>query len=162
MSKTGGFLMAIALAAVLFAAAVLTGVVTLNVGGSGGTHAYKNKGVLEVVCDVEASKPTDGLVPPFETVRLTLPAVFDFDENTGAYAGEYTISLNRKGTLKVDGERLEINRPSMFKRHGAVIIGEHVTLNRRTGEFRQWLDLDGGKRLDLITGSCKRTDNAPF
>lgn len=162
MSKSGGFLMAIVLAAALVAAAVLTGVVTLNVGGSGGQHAYKNKGVLEVVCDVEASKPTDGLVPPFETVRLTLPAVFDFDENTGAYAGEYTISLNRKGTLKVNGEQLEINRPSMFKRHGAVIIGEHVTLNRRTGEFRQWLDLDGGKRLDLITGSCKRTDNAPF
>lgn len=162
MSKTGGILMAIAIAVALFAAAVLTGVVTLNVSGNSGGRTYANKGVLEVICDVEASKPTDGLVPPFETVRLTLPAVFNFDESTGSYAGEYTISMNRKGTLKVEGEQLEIHRPSMFKRHGTVIIGEHVTLNRRTGEFRQWLDLEGGKRLDLITGSCKRTDNAPF
>lgn len=162
MSRTVSIFVAIALAVALFAAAVLSGVVSLNVGGNGSKRTYANKGVLEVICDVEASKPNDGLVPPFDTVRLTLPAVFNFDESTGAYAGEYTMSMNRKGTLKVNGERLEINRPSMFKRHGAVIIGEHVTLNRRTGEFRQWLDLDGGKRLDLITGSCKRTDNAPF
>lgn len=162
MSKTGSIFLAVALAVALFAAAVLSGVVTLNIGGNGNKRTYANKGVLEVICDVEASKPTDGLVPPFDTVRLTLPAVFDFDENTGAYAGEYTMSMNRKGTLKINGELLEVHRPSMFKRHGAVIIGEHVTLNRRTGEFRQWLELDGGKRLDLITGSCKRTDNAPF
>jgi hypothetical protein len=29
-------------------------------------------------------------------------------------------------------------------------------------ELKQWLDLDGGKRLDLIVGHCKRTNNAPF
>ena len=40
--------------------------------------------------------------------------------------------------------------------------GEHVTLDRTNGEFKQWIDLDGEKRLDLITGRCKRTTNAPF
>jgi hypothetical protein len=91
-----------------------------------------------------------------------MQAVFNFDEGTGAYPGEYTISMNRKGTLKVDKDLLEIYRPAMFKRHGMIIIGEHVTLDRRTGELKQWLDLDGGKRLDLIVGHCKRTNNAPF
>ena len=62
--------------------------------------------------------------------------------------------MNRKGTLKVNGELLELHRPAMFKRFGTVIMGEHVTLNRKTGEFRQWLDLEGEKRLDLIAGTC--------
>jgi hypothetical protein len=43
-----------------------------------------------------------------------------------------------------------------------MITGEHFTLNRRNGQFKQWLDLEGDKRLDLITGRCKRATNAPF
>jgi uncharacterized surface anchored protein len=115
-----------------------------------------------VICDVEISRPGDTLTPPFDTVKLTLPAIFNFEEKTANYPGEYTISMNRKGTLQVREAVLEIHRPAMFKRHGVVIIGERVTLNRKTGEFSQWLELDGGKRLDLISGTCKRTDNAPF
>ena len=115
-----------------------------------------------VVCELDVSKPNETLTPPFDTVRLTMPAQFDFDENTGWYTGEYTISMNRKGTLHVRGDVLEVSRPAMFKRYGLVITGEHFTLDRKNGEFRQWLDLDGDKRLDLITGYCKRTTNAPF
>jgi hypothetical protein len=162
MSKTTSLFLAIAAIIVLAVAASVTGLVTFNFGGQAKTGSYKNKGVLEVVCDAEISKPGERLTPPFELTRLSLPAIFDFEENTGAYPGEYTISMNRKGTLKVDGDRLEIYRPAMFKRHGVIITGEHVTLDRRTGELKQWLDLDGGKRLDLIVGSCKRTNNAPF
>jgi hypothetical protein len=44
----------------------------------------------------------------------------------------------------------------------ALVAEAGATLNRKTGEFSQWLELDGGKRLDLISGTCKRTDNAPF
>ena len=44
----------------------------------------------------------------------------------------------------------------------SVVLGEHVTLDRTNGEFKQWIDLDGEKRLNLITGRCKRTTNAPF
>ena len=162
MSRTASILLAIAVIVVLCVAASVTGLVTFHIGGNAKQARFLNKGVLEVVCDAEISKATDGLVPPFEVSRTPLPAIFDFEDGTGAYPGEYTISMNRKGTLKVEGELLEIYRPAMFKRHGVVIIGEHVTLDRRTGQLKQWLDLEGGKRLDLINGSCKRTNKAPF
>lgn len=123
---------------------------------------FQSKGKLEVVCDVEVSHLNEGLTQPFETSKLSLPAQFDFEEKTGWYTGEYTISKNRKGTLKIEGAVLEIYRPAMFKRHGLVILGEHVTLDRSTGQFKQWIDLENEKRLDLITGSCKRTTDAPF
>lgn len=140
--------------------AEISGLISLN--PSSKKTAYQSKGKIDVVCDLEVSKPGDSLAQPFETIRQTMPAQVDFDENTGWYTGEYTISMNRKGTLQVKDDLLMVSRPAMFKRHGLIIIGEHFTLNRRNGEFKQWLDLDGGKRLDLINGRCKRTDNAPF
>lgn len=162
MSKTTTVIMAVMLAIAAFAIGIFSGLISMNIGGQSGKARYANKGKLEVICDVEISRPGETLAQPFDTVKLTLPAIFNFEDSTAAYPGEYTISMNRKGTLHVKDAELEIHRPAMFKRHGTVIIGEHVTLNRKTGEFRQWLDLDGGKRLDLITGTCKRTDNAPF
>lgn len=162
MSKAAAVLLALALVAVAGIAASLAGLVSFSLGPAAKPQRFANKGVLEVVCEVQVSRPGETLALPFETSKLTLPAVFDFDEHTGAYPGEYTISMNRKGTLHVKDEHLEIHRPAMFKRHGTVITGEHVTLNRQTGEFRQWLELNGGKRLDLVRGTCKRTDNAPF
>lgn len=162
MSKTTALIMAVILAVAACAIGVMSGMITLNVGDKSGKASFANKGKLEVVCDVDISRPGETLAMPFDSVRLTLPAVFNFDENTAAYPGEYTISMNRKGSLLVKDSLLEIHRSAMFKRHGVIIIGEHVTLDRKTGEFRQWLDLDGGKRLDLISGTCKRTDKAPF
>lgn len=144
----------------LIALAQMSGLISL--GASGPKQAYQNKGRLDVVCDLEVSKPTDNLSQPFDKARMTMPAQFDFEENTGWYTGEYTISMNRKGTLQVQDDLLKVSRPAMFKRYGLVITGEHFTLNRRNGEFKQWLDLGGNKRLDLITGHCKRTTNAPF
>ena len=126
------------------------------------TQKFQSKGKLEVVCDVEISHLNEGLTQPFDVDKLTLPAEFDFEEKTGWYTGEFTISKNRKGTLKVEGSVLEIYRPAMFKRYGLTIIGEHVTLDRSNGQFKQWIDLEGEKRLDLITGHCKRTTDAPF
>ncbi len=161
MSKTVSILLGAALSVLLLVIAAMTGLISLNI-GSNAPEKFLNKGKLEVICEVNVNKPSDGLNQPFETSKLTLPAIFEFDESTGAYAGEYAISLNRKGTLRVNGEVLEISRPAMFKRYGLVITGEHITLNRRTGEFKQWLDLEAGKRLELIAGRCKRTDNAPF
>jgi len=123
---------------------------------------FQSKGKLEVVCEVEVSRLNEGLTQPFEVDKITIPAEFDFEEKTGWYTGEFTISKNRKGSLKVEGPVLEIYRPAMFKRYGLIVLGEHVTLDRTNGEFKQWIDLDGEKRLDLITGRCKRTTNAPF
>ena len=123
---------------------------------------FQSKGKLEVVCEVEVSRLNEGLTQPFDIDKITIPAEFDFEEKTGWYTGEFTISKNRKGTLKVEGPVLEIYRPAMFKRYGLIVLGEHVTLDRTNGEFKQWIDLDGEKRLDLITGRCKRTTNVPF
>lgn len=162
MSKITALVLAVILAVAACGIGVLSGVISLNLGAQPDKSRFGNKGVLEVICDVEISRPGDTLTPPFDTVKLTLPAIFNFEEKTANYPGEYTISMNRKGTLQVREAVLEIHRPAMFKRHGVVIIGERVTLNRKTGEFSQWLELDGGKRLDLISGTCKRTDNAPF
>ena len=162
MSRIVSILLGIAVIVLACVAASVTGLVTFNIGGNANQAAFRNKGILEVVCDAEISKPGERLVPPFEITRTPMQAIFDFDDGTGAYPGEYTISMNRKGTLKVNKDVLEIYRPAMFKRHGIIIVGEHVTLDRRTGELKQWLDLDGGKRLDLIVGRCKRTNNAPF
>ncbi len=162
MSKLVILLIAAALAIALLLAGQLTGLVSLNFGGGTDAHRYKNAGMLEAVCDAEVSRPGDTLAPPFETNRLTLPVVINFDDSTGAYPGEHTISMNRKGTVHVKDSLIEIHRPAMFKRYGAVIVGEYVTVNRQTGELKQWLELDDGKKLQLITGTCKRTDNAPF
>jgi hypothetical protein len=145
--------------ALLFGGLIATGVV--HWGEEPKAH-FQSKGKLEVVCEVEVSRPNEGLSQPFDVDKMTIPAEFDFEEKTGWYTGEFTISKNRKGTLKIEGAVLEIYRPAMFKRYGLIILGEHVTLDRTNGEFKQWIDLDGEKRLDLITGRCKRTTNAPF
>jgi hypothetical protein len=50
----------------------------------------------------------------------------------------------------------------MFIRYGLNVTGEHFTLDRSNGEFRQWLALKDGKKLDIVSGHCKRTTNAPF
>ena len=160
MNKTITALLALIVLAGLLFIAQKNGLLGLEMDGK--KQSYQSKGKLDVVCDLEISKPSDDLAQPFDTTRVTMPAQFDFDENTGWYTGEYTISMNRKGTLQVQDDLLKVSRPALFKRHGLIITGEHFTLNRRNGEFKQWLDLDGGKRLDLITGRCKRTTNAPF
>jgi hypothetical protein len=160
MKKTITVLLTLIVVAGLIVIAQVNDLISFDAGDK--KQAYQSKGKLDVVCDLDVSKPGDNLVPPFDTVRMTMPAQFDFEENTGWYTGEYTISMNRKGTLQVQDDLLKVSRPALFKRHGVAIIGEHFTLSRRNGEFRQWLDLEGGKRLELITGRCKRTTNAPF
>ncbi len=158
-SRMSVILICLTVLALLFGGLIATGVV--HWGEEPKAH-FQSKGKLEVVCEVEVSRLNEGLSQPFDVDKMTIPAEFDFEEKTGWYTGEFTISKNRKGTLKIEGAVLEIYRPAMFKRYGLIILGEHVTLDRTNGEFKQWIDLDGEKRLDLITGRCKRTTNAPF
>ena len=160
MNKTITALLVLIVLAGLAIIAEMTGMLSLDMNGK--KTDYQSKGKLEVVCDVEVSKPNDTLSQPFDTTHLTIPAQFDFDENTGWYMGEYAMSMNRKGTLHVEDDLLKVSRPALFKRYGLTITGEHFTLNRRNGEFKQWLDLGSDKRLDLIKGRCKRTTKAPF
>ena len=149
-------------AAVLVLLAKLTGIISLP--GSGGSNEaqFHNTGVLELVCNLEVKRPVNGLSQPLEVSSLVMPAGIDFNEGTGWYTGEYAISTNRKGTLHINGSVLEVSRPSMFSRYGINIIGEHFTLNRANGEFRQWLDIKGSKKLELITGNCMRLEKKPF
>jgi hypothetical protein len=160
MNKTITALLALVVLGGIVITAQVTGLISLEMNGK--KPSYQNKGKLDVICELEVSKPHDNLSQPFDTARLTMPAQFDFDENTGWYTGEYAISMNRKGTLNVQDDLLKVSRPALFKRYGLMITGEHFTLNRRNGQFKQWLDLEGDKRLDLITGRCKRATNAPF
>ncbi len=161
MSKVRTALLLLAALIAVVLVAYLMGVITINRGNSKEPH-YQTRGKLEAVCEVTVQRPVDGLDQQFETSRLPLPVVIDLDEMTGAYAGEYAISLNRKGTLHVNGDKLEIVRQAMFKRYGLTIQGEHAVLDRKSGEFQQWLDLGNDKKLTLMTGKCQRPDNAPF
>ncbi len=160
MNKIITALLALIVLGGIIITAQMTGLISLDMNDK--KPPYQNKGKLDVVCELEVSKPNDNLSQPFDTARSTMPAQFDFDENTGWYTGEYAISMNRKGTLNVQDDLLKVSRPALFKRYGLMITGEHFTLNRRNGQFKQWLDLEGDKRLDLITGRCKRATNAPF
>ena len=160
MKKTIIALLALVVLAGIIIAAQIMGLISLDINDK--KTPFQSKGKLDVICDLEVSKPSDNLSQPFDVVRLTMPAQFDFDENTGWYTGEYAISMNRKGTLHVQDDLLKVSRPAMFKRFGLIITGEHFTLNRRNGQFKQWLDLEGDKHLYLITGRCKRATNAPF
>ena len=160
MNKIITALLALIVLGGIIITAQMTGLISLDMNDK--KPPYQNKGKLDVICELEVSKPHDNLSQPFDTARLTMPAQFDFDENTGWYTGEYAISMNRKGTLNVQDDLLKVSRPALFKRYGLMITGEHFTLNRRNGQFKQWLDLEGDKRLDLITGRCKRATNAPF
>lgn len=148
-------------AAILVTLAQLTGLINLN-GKIEHESKFHNTGALELVCDLEIKRPIDGLTQPFEVTRKTMPAGVNFENNTGWYTGEYAISTNRKGTLSIKGSVLEVSRPAMFSRYNISIISEHFTLDRNNGEFEQWLELKGGKKLVLITGSCMRSEKKPF
>ena len=148
-------------AAALLVLAQLTGLINLT-GKSEHKSQFHNTGALELVCDLEIKRPIDGLAQPPEITRKIMPAGVDFENNTGWYTGEYAISTNRKGTLSIKDSVLEVSRPAMFSRYGISIISEHFTLDRNNGEFEQWLELKGGKKLVLITGSCMRSEKKPF
>ena len=61
MSKVIAILAGIVITVVLIAAAHFAGLISLDVGGNGKSVRYKNKGILEVVCDVEISRPGEWL-----------------------------------------------------------------------------------------------------
>jgi len=122
---------------------------------------YSNKGIYEVICDSEVARPLNGLGQPPEVTRVMLPAGVDFEEGTGWYTGEFAISANRKGSLKIDGAILTVSRPAMFTRYGTSIQGEYFTIDRQSGEFKQWLAIAGDKKLFIVSGNCKKSSKSP-
>ena len=51
--------------------------------GEESTSGFQKKGVLTVICEVEVSRPINGLGQPFEVESMTMPAEFNLDEKTG-------------------------------------------------------------------------------
>jgi hypothetical protein len=160
MQKIFVFFIVIIIGVLSILAAQLAGLINF---GSNKTDSvtYSNKGVYEVICDSEVARPLNGLGQPPEVTRVTLPAGVDFEEGTGWYTGEYAISANRKGSLKVDGAILTVSRPAMFSRYGTSIQGEYFTIDRQSGEFKQWLAIEGDKKLYIISGNCKKSTKSP-
>ncbi len=157
MKKAIPAILFLIIAFVLLIAAKMTGMIKFGGEELPEDFAHNNNGKIEVVCDVEVSRPVNGLGQPTENSRMTLVAGADFEENTGWYTGEYAMSTNRKGTLKINNAVLEVSRPALFNRYGVAILGEHFTLDRSNGEFRQWLDLKDNKKIYIISGTCKRS-----
>ncbi len=153
---------ALAFTVLLIALAQLTGLINFPFANSSAQQGYRNSGTLELLCEVSASRPVNGLDQPFEITKLTLPAGIDFENSTGWYMGEFAMSANRKGTLKVSNALLEVSRSAMFSRFDLSILGEHFTLDRRNGAFHQWLDLKNGKKLEIVAGHCKRKSGGAF
>jgi hypothetical protein len=157
MKKSIIFLLLVIIASILVITALLTGLIKLGNNNNTTDFANDNSGKIELVCDVEVARPVNGLGQPPETSRMTLAAGADFEENTGWYTGEYAISTNRKGTLKIDRAVIEVSRPALFSRYGVTILGEHFTLDRTNGEFKQWLALKDDKKIYIVSGTCKRS-----
>jgi hypothetical protein len=160
MQKILIFFIIIIIGVLSILAAQLSGLINLGLNNSNDI-TYSNKGVYEVICDSEVARPLNGLGQPPEITRVMLPAGVDFEEGTGWYTGEYAISTNRKGSLKVDGAILTVSRPAMFSRYGTSIQGEYFTIDRQNGEFKQWLAIEGDKKLYIISGKCKKSSKSP-
>lgn len=160
MQKVLVFFIVIIIGVLSILAAKMSGLINFDLQNTDSV-TFNNKGVYEVICDSEVLRPLNGLGQPPEITRVTLPVGVDFEEGTGWYTGEYAISTNRKGSLKVDGAILTVSRPAMFSRYGTSIQGEYFTIDRQSGEFKQWLAIEGGKKLYIISGKCKKSSRSP-
>jgi len=152
--------------------ALLLSMVAYQVGLNGGRRASadteleaaaqrKDKS-LDLICELRVSMPRSGIDSPRETYSQAFIARIDFTSKSGWYQGQFAISETRKGTVTTEGSTLTVRRPAMFQRFGATIAGETFSINRETGEFRQWLILQDGQILELMRGYCGTYAKAPF
>lgn len=122
-----------------------------------------NKGVIDLICELELD--LDGQltlgIKENEPSRITMAQV-DFEKNSGWYQGKIAISESRAGTLSVVGSRLKVTRPAMFQRFGVMISGEEFVVDRKTGSFVQSLNLNDGRTVKLIKGTCAKVIKPPF
>jgi hypothetical protein len=122
-----------------------------------------NKGVMDLICELELD--LDGQltlgIKENEPSRITMAQV-DFEQKSGWYQGKIAISESRAGTLTLMGTRLKIYRPAMFQRFGVMITGEEFVVDRKTGSFTQSLNLNDGRSVKLIKGTCAQVIKPPF
>jgi hypothetical protein len=122
-----------------------------------------SKGVMDLICELELD--LDGQlalgIKENEPSRITM-AQIDFEQKSGWYQGKIAISESRAGTLTLVGTRLKIYRPAMFQRFGVMITGEEFVVDRKTGSFVQSLNLQDGRNVKLIKGTCAKVIKPPF
>ena len=122
-----------------------------------------SKGVMDLICELDLD--LDGQlilgIKENEPTRITM-AQIDFDKQSGWYQGTIAISESRSGTLQLMGSQLKVYRSAMFQRFGVMVAGEEFVLDRKTGSFVQSLNLNDGRKVKLIKGTCAKVIKPPF
>jgi hypothetical protein len=122
-----------------------------------------SRGVMDLICELELD--LDGQlalgIKENEPSRITM-AQIDFEKKSGWYQGKIAIAESRSGTLQLVGTRLKVYRPAMFQRFGVMITGEEFVIDRKTGSFVQSLNLQDGRNVKLIKGTCAKVIKPPF
>ena len=118
--------------------------------------------MLDLICAVKILMPSAELDSPKNVAVRTLVAGVDSGTKSGWYQGEFAIAENRKGTLTEEGAIFRVKRPAMFRRFGEVILGEEFTVDRTDGSFHQYLEFEGGRKVEFINGFCGKYIKAPF
>lgn len=127
-----------------------------------GVGSRDSRTQFDFICEVTVAQPIASLDGPRKTSTQYIVGGVDLDKAAGWYAGQYAISETRKGTLTVKGNLIEVRRPALFQRFGGTVAGEEYTLDRTSGEFRQWLTFQDGQKLNLMKGHCGRFIRPPF
>lgn len=121
------------------------------------------RGALDMICELKLD--LDGQlalgITANEPNRMAMAQV-DFDKASGWYQGRIAISESRAGNLVVAGNKFKVSRPAMFERFGVKITREEFVIDRTTGEFTQILNLQDGRNVTLIRGTCARVIKPAF
>lgn len=125
--------------------------------------AKRDGSVMDLICELQLD--LDGQVAlgiqANEPPRMAM-AQIDFEKKSGWYQGRLAISEGRAGNLEVKAKQLIVSRPAMFQRFGAVVTRESFVIDRASGAFTQTLDLQDGRTVKLIRGTCARVFKPPF
>lgn len=114
------------------------------------------------VCEVIVSMPKGDLKAEPQVYSDVVVVGLDYEQKSGWYQGEFSISESRKGNMVLEGSKAVVSRPAMFQRFGEMIIGEEFTFDRSNGAFVQTLTFKGGNRRHILKGTCAKMSPAPF
>lgn len=114
------------------------------------------------VCEVMVSMPRGDLKAEPEVYSDVVVVGLNYEQKSGWYQGQFSISESRKGTMVLEGPKAVVSRPAMFERFGEMIIGEEFTLDRSNGALVQTLTFRTGKRRHILKGTCAKMTGAPF
>jgi len=114
------------------------------------------------VCEVMVSMPRGNLQAEPEVYSDVVVVGLNYEQKSGWYQGQFSISESRKGTMVLEGSKAVVSRPAMFQRFGEMITGEEFTLDRSNGALVQTLTFKNGKRRHILKGTCAKMSAAPF